>query len=959
MSSLNFDLANASNTTLTLLNSGGGVANLNLNGGSLQTAGTTRLTNAGVLQNITGLTSSGNITFSALNSAGVLHTNSSGLLSTSAVALGTDTSGSYVANLGTLTGLTASGNSGAGSTPTLSVTYGDTSTSAVRGDTTLTCASGSGNLSGGGGTITLGTGGTCTGLTMSATPSFTSVTATTMSSSGALSLSSTGVGNDVNITSGSGTINLAASTLKATSGLTFDLNGSGSNTYSVTNSGSGTADLNLLKGGLQIGGTSVLTSGRVLQNVTASTSILTSGTLGAARGGTGLDASAAANGQLLIGNGSGFSMATLTNSGGLTITNSAGGIGLAVNYGSSSGTAAQGNTSLSFSGSGNLTGTVSGTAGGGISTNTLAIVNNPSFSTSVTTPSLTSSGGLSLSSTGVNDLTLTSGSGTVVLGAATLKSTGSLSHDLNGTGSNALTVTNSGSGTADVNIAKGGLQIAGTSVLTSGRALQNLTGLTVASGGANITGGLTAAGTITFGGLNSAGVLHTNASGVVSTSAVALGTDTSGSYVANLGTLTGLTAGGNSGAASTPTLSVTYGSSSTSAVRGDITLTCASGSGNLSGGGGTITLGTGGTCTGLTMVNNPSFTGLITGSASTTGLALTGAPTNSATSSLVQIGSPIAAGDTTVNGGTYLGLNAPGSGAGSAADFLNFQTNGVSKLRVTSTGDLTANGQVTGAGIDAGSGAIQGTGGLAITGNSTITGSLSSVTSITSSGAIQGTTLTGTTGLVSNGGIYTGVGAGTQRLDVSGNLVNIGNFTSTGAITFATTGATGFTFKPGTDSATAFQIQSATGPNTLFKADTSGSNIVVSGTGTTFATLTITNSHFESTQTTAPTVATPTSCGTTPTAVITPGSTDAAGSFYINEGSGTAGICTTVITFNKAYGAAPKAVILSPNHGLGGTLPTAAVVGVVSAKSTTTFTVRLGSTGVASNRYGFDYWVIE
>lgn len=45
-------------------------------------------------------------------------TNGSGVLSTGPVALGTDTTGSYVANLGTLTGLTTTGNSGAGSTPT-------------------------------------------------------------------------------------------------------------------------------------------------------------------------------------------------------------------------------------------------------------------------------------------------------------------------------------------------------------------------------------------------------------------------------------------------------------------------------------------------------------------------------------------------------------------------------------------------------------------------------------------------------------------------------------------------------------------------------------------------------------------------------------------------------------------------------------------------------------------------
>lgn len=45
-----------------------------------------------------------------------------------------------------------------------------------------------------------------------------------------------------------------------------------------------------------------------------------------AHGGTGLDTSSAANGTLLIGNGSGFTLATLTAGSNITITNSAGGI---------------------------------------------------------------------------------------------------------------------------------------------------------------------------------------------------------------------------------------------------------------------------------------------------------------------------------------------------------------------------------------------------------------------------------------------------------------------------------------------------------------------------------------------------------------------------------------------------------------------------------------------------------
>lgn len=58
-----------------------------------------------------------------------------------------------------------------------------------------------------------------------------------------------------------------------------------------------------------------------------------SGTLGAASGGTGLNTSTATNGQLLIGNGSGFTLAPLTAGSNVTITNSAGGITIAATGG--------------------------------------------------------------------------------------------------------------------------------------------------------------------------------------------------------------------------------------------------------------------------------------------------------------------------------------------------------------------------------------------------------------------------------------------------------------------------------------------------------------------------------------------------------------------------------------------------------------------------------------------------
>lgn len=67
-------------------------------------------------------------------------------------------------------------------------------------------------------------------------------------------------------------------------------------------------------------------NGSALTSLAASA--VATGTLAAARGGTGVDGSAAANGKLLIGNGGGFALATLTAGSGVTITNGAGTISI-------------------------------------------------------------------------------------------------------------------------------------------------------------------------------------------------------------------------------------------------------------------------------------------------------------------------------------------------------------------------------------------------------------------------------------------------------------------------------------------------------------------------------------------------------------------------------------------------------------------------------------------------------
>jgi hypothetical protein len=74
-------------------------------------------------------TVSGDVT---INSAGVA------TIQPNSVALGTDTTGDYVANLGAGTGVTIGSNTGEGSQPTIAVNYGSTANTAVQGNTNIT-----------------------------------------------------------------------------------------------------------------------------------------------------------------------------------------------------------------------------------------------------------------------------------------------------------------------------------------------------------------------------------------------------------------------------------------------------------------------------------------------------------------------------------------------------------------------------------------------------------------------------------------------------------------------------------------------------------------------------------------------------------------------------------------------------------------------------------------------------
>jgi hypothetical protein len=163
--------------------------------------------------------------------------------------------------------------------------------------------------------------------------------------------------------------------------------------------------------------------------------------------------------------------------------------------------------------------------------------------------------------------------------------------------------------------------------------------------------------------------------------------------------------------------------------------------------------------------------------------------------------------------------------------------------------------------------------------------------------------------------------------------------------------------RPQSDSTDIFQIQSSTSAP-LFIADSTDMKLTITGTNSAFSTLVLNDSHFRSTQTTPPTINTPANCGLTPTATVTPGSTDSAGSFTITTGSGgTSSSCDATITFHRPYVAAPKSILIVGKVNAMSAALQPYVMSETASSFTTSFAV--SAAGANATAFQFSYWIIE
>lgn len=445
--------------------------------------------------------------------------------------------------------------------------------------------------------------------------------------------------------------------------------------------------------------------------------------LGVASGGTGIDASVAANGHLLIGNGAGFSLAPISQGNGITVTNGAGSITVAATLGTdidsaeivdssiletdlSSTNAPTDNYILTYDqASGGFTWVSPGSVGGPTVDSLNSLVGDLVL--------LGTAGQIDINDNGLDNITLSLDSSVSLLGQTI--GNGEIEADAvqlgtQTTGNYVASIT-AGNGISGSSVTEGGTPVLALGQLTADWNQTGAFDIILNNSSSEIVM-MESAGN-TFYGMLDVGDLSSNQTftflqggTVITTGNIASNAVTS--VVAGNGLITGGGPGavtldigaGNGITVNANDIAVIYGSTANTAVQGDTSLTCASGTGNLSGGGNSITLGSGGTCDDLDTVADPTFATSVT----TPSLILTGAGfsgtfqvANLGQATVFTLPDPgVAAADICLSTGNCAGSGGGITGAGTSGTLAVFTGSGSigDSVLSQSGGNLTASGSI-------------------------------------------------------------------------------------------------------------------------------------------------------------------------------------------------------------------------------------------------------------------------
>jgi hypothetical protein len=617
--------------------------------------------------------------------------------------------------------------------------------------------------------------------TFAQTSSVTSGTATTLAvTNGGASGTNTIKGVAINI---AGTANASGS--DATTGLDFgNVSAATGNTYTAQNYGTGFNNLLTYNAGtVIINGTGQI-NGAQMQSGTVANAAL-------------------ANSSVTVTAGTG-----LSGGGGVALGAST---SLSVAYGAASGTAVQGNTTLVCpSGSGNLSGggnTI--TLGSGGTCNALSFSSTPTFSSLSVSGS--SNAVAAFSSTGTSGSALTLDDQSFTANNANLANLTFKNANATATATtvNGLSITPTGGTNANSNAnTLNGILFPNVTTVANNNfyALNFGTGYNDLLRYNNTTTLITGTGQINGAQLQATSV----ANGALANSSL---TVTAG---------TGLSGGGGVALGASTSLSVAYGSAASTAVQGNVTLTCPTVSGNLTGGGGTITLGAGGSCTAIGMTATPTFTSVT--SPTYTGAGAVALSSGAATALTLD----------SLSGNLIMGSNTTAIQKAASTFAIDLATAGTSTLTIkNSNGANVANLTVTGTISGNGSGLTALNPSNLSQGSGSVTLQSANATNLAVTSGTTGTTTvdTGTTGQVNIGTDTTNaktIQIGPSGTNTNTTTINLG--TNTAGTQDVNLGSTG---SGNAAAGTLISIQGGTTASTAVLIGTNGAGGITIDSGTT------------------------------------------------------------------------------------------------------------------------------